>query len=110
MRTLAVIAGLAFHSIYAVAGAEAQLRTVVYASGFSSPIAFEQDPSDPATQDVAEQRGVIRVIRNGAVQATPFLDISSLVLCCSERGLPRTRVLSQLRHERPFLRELHADG
>ncbi len=67
--------------------AEAQLRTVTYASGFSSPIAFEQDPSDPAMQYVAEQRGVIRVIRNGVVQATPFLDISSLVLCCSERGL-----------------------
>ena len=87
MRAIAVIVGLFLHSIYAVTGAEAQLRTVVYASGFSSPIAFEQDPSDPAMQYVAEQRGVIRVIRNGAVQATPFLDISSLVLCCSERGL-----------------------
>jgi glucose/arabinose dehydrogenase len=69
------------------AAAEAQLRTVVYASGFSSPIAFEQDPSDSAMQYVAEQRGVIRVVRNGVVQPTPFLDISSLVLCCGERGL-----------------------
>jgi glucose/arabinose dehydrogenase len=67
--------------------ADAQLRTVTYATGFSAPIAFEQDPSDPAMQYVAEQRGVIRVIRSGVVQATPFLDISSLVLCCSERGL-----------------------
>ena len=87
MRTVTAIACLALHSICTVTGAEAQLRTVVYASGFSSPIALEQDPSDPAMQYVAEQRGVIRVIRNGAVQATPFLDISSLVLCCSERGL-----------------------
>ena len=30
---------------------------------------------------------MIRFIRNGVVQATPFLDISSLVLCCGERGL-----------------------
>jgi glucose/arabinose dehydrogenase len=67
--------------------ASAQLRAVAYATGFSAPIAFEQDPSDPATQYVAEQRGVIRVVRGGVVQATPFLDISSLVLCCSERGL-----------------------
>jgi hypothetical protein len=65
----------------------AQLRTVTYAAGFSSPVGFEQDPSDPANQYVVEQRGVIRLIRNGAVQATPFLDISSLVLCCGERGL-----------------------
>ena len=55
--------------------------------GFSSPIAFEPDPSDATVQYVAEQRGVIRVIRGGVLQTTPFLDISSLVLCCGERGL-----------------------
>jgi glucose/arabinose dehydrogenase len=67
--------------------ADAQLRVVTYASGLSSPIAFKQDPSDPETQYVGEQRGVIRVIRSGAVQSTPFLNISSLIQCCSERGL-----------------------
>jgi hypothetical protein len=84
MRTIALVAGLA---LCAPLGAEAQLRTVTYAAGFSSPVGFEQDPSDPANQYVVEQRGVIRLIRNSAVQATPFLDISSLVLCCGERGL-----------------------
>jgi glucose/arabinose dehydrogenase len=84
MRALALVTSLVLCSTLS---AEAQLRTVTYASGFSSPIAFEQDPSDPAMQYVAEQRGVIRVIRSGVVQATPFLDISTLVLCCSERGL-----------------------
>jgi len=67
--------------------AAAQLRAVTYASGFSNPTVFEQDPSDSALQYVAEQRGVVRVLRNGVVQATPFLDISSLVRCCSEQGL-----------------------
>ena len=84
MRAIALVAGLA---LSAPLGAEAQLRTVTYATGFTSPVGFEQDPSDPANQYVVEQRGVIRLIRNGAVQATPFLDISSLVLCCGERGL-----------------------
>jgi len=84
MRALALVVCLLFCQS---AGAEAQLRTLVYASGFSSPIAFEQDPSDAAMQYVAEQRGVIRIVRNGVVQPTPFLDISSLVLCCGERGL-----------------------
>ena len=84
MRAIALVAGLA---LCAPLGAEAQLRTVTYAAGFSSPVGFEQDPSDPANQYVVEQRGVIRLIRNGAVQPTPFLDISSLVLCCGERGL-----------------------
>lgn len=87
MRTISVVVCLVLCVVYRPAPAEAQLRTVAYASGFSSPIAFEQDPSDPAMQYVAEQRGVIRVIRHGVVQATPFLNISSLVLCCGERGL-----------------------
>jgi glucose/arabinose dehydrogenase len=84
MRTSVVFIGLLLVGAHA---ADAQLRTVAYVSGLSSPIAFEQDPSDPAVQYVAEQRGVIKVVRNGAVQATPFLDISNLILCCGERGL-----------------------
>ena len=87
MRTRAVVVCLVLCGLSGPIAAEAQLRTVTYATGFTSPIAFEQDPSDPAMQYVAEQRGVIRLIRNGVVQATPFLDISSLVLCCGERGL-----------------------
>ena len=87
MRTRAVVVCLVLCGLSGPIAAEAQLRTVTYTTGFTSPIAFEQDPSDPAMQYVAEQRGVIRLIRNGVVQATPFLDISSLVLCCGERGL-----------------------
>jgi glucose/arabinose dehydrogenase len=84
MRALGLVVCLV---LCQAAAAQAQLRTVVYASGLSAPIAFEQDPSDPSMQYVAEQRGVIRLVRSGVVQATPFLDISSLVLCCGERGL-----------------------
>jgi glucose/arabinose dehydrogenase len=84
MRSLVIVA-----CVWALSNgvAEAQLRTVSYVTGLSSPIAFEQDPSDPLVQYVAEQRGIIRVVRGGVLQATPFLDISSLVVCCSERGL-----------------------
>ena len=87
MRTMTVVVCLVVYGLSGPSAAQAQLRTVAYATGLTSPIAFEQDPSDPANQYVAEQRGVIRLIRNGVVQATPFLDISSLVVCCSERGL-----------------------
>jgi glucose/arabinose dehydrogenase len=67
--------------------ASAQLRAVVYASGFNEPVAFVQDPSDPNTQFVVEQAGTIRVVREGAVQSTPFLDIRGVVLAGGERGL-----------------------
>ena len=67
--------------------ASAQLRAVVYAAGFDEPVAFVQDPSDPGTQFVVEQAGLIRAIRDGAVQSTPFLDIRGVVLAGGERGL-----------------------
>ena len=36
---------------------------------------------------VAEQRGRIRIVRDGIVDDAPFLDISKRVTCCGERGL-----------------------
>ena len=36
---------------------------------------------------VAEQGGRIRIVRNGGVLPEPFLDISTQVACCGERGL-----------------------
>ena len=36
---------------------------------------------------VVEQGGRIRIIRNGVLEATPFLDITGRVGCCGERGL-----------------------
>jgi glucose/arabinose dehydrogenase len=69
------------------APADAQLRATTYASGFSSPIAFVQDPANPAIQYVAEQGGIIRVIRNGVVETTPFLNLSSVIVSGGETGL-----------------------
>jgi glucose/arabinose dehydrogenase len=67
--------------------AAAQLRATVYASGFSQPVAFVQDPSDPAVQYVVEKAGIIRAIRNGAVQPTPFLHVVDRVNANGEGGL-----------------------
>ncbi len=36
---------------------------------------------------VTEQKGRIRIIRDGIVEDTPFLDISERVTCCGEQGL-----------------------
>jgi glucose/arabinose dehydrogenase len=36
---------------------------------------------------IVQQAGVIRILVDGALLPTPFLDISSLVVCCGERGL-----------------------
>ena len=72
----------------AVAGeAQSQIRASVYASGFTSPLAFVQDPTTAAVQYVVEQRGRIRVVRNGTVLSTDFLDLGSAVSTGGERGL-----------------------
>jgi hypothetical protein len=71
----------------AVAGHAQTLRTTVYASGFSSPVAFVQDPTDRALQYVVEQGGRIRLVFNGVVQSTPFLDLTGAISSGGERGL-----------------------
>jgi glucose/arabinose dehydrogenase len=55
-------------------------------TGLTSPV-FLTQPLNDGRIFVVEQAGTIRVIRNGALQTTPFLDISSRVLSGGERGL-----------------------
>jgi glucose/arabinose dehydrogenase len=73
--------------LFCASAVQAQLRAPVYATGFDAPVAFIQDPSDSATQFVVQQGGRIRAIRAGVVQATPFLDLTAVVLAGGERGL-----------------------
>jgi glucose/arabinose dehydrogenase len=55
-------------------------------AGLSSPV-FLTQPLDDGRVFVVEQGGRIRVVRNGVLQTTPFLDISTRVLSGGERGL-----------------------
>src|SRR5205814_3311159 len=55
-------------------------------SGLSAPV-FLAQPLNDGRIFVVEQAGRIRVIRNGVLQTTPFLDITSRVLSGGERGL-----------------------
>src|SRR5688572_19087281 len=64
-----------------------QLRTQVYASGFTAPVAFVQDPTDRDVQFVVEQGGRIRAVRSGTVLATDFLDLRGEISSGGERGL-----------------------
>jgi glucose/arabinose dehydrogenase len=67
--------------------AYAQLQGQMYASGFQSPVAFVQDPTDRSVQFVVQQAGRIRAVRNGAVLGTDFLNLAGSISCCGERGL-----------------------
>jgi glucose/arabinose dehydrogenase len=61
------------------------LRLVV--AGFDSPLDVV-DPGDGSHRlFVVEQGGQIRIVKDGALLPTPFLDIHDRVSCCGERGL-----------------------
>ncbi len=54
---------------------------------FRSPVYVTAAPKDERRLFVVEQAGVIRVVRGGRVQRTPFLDIRSRVVSGGEQGL-----------------------
>ena len=63
------------------------LTTVRIASGLASPLHGAAPPLDPSRLFILEQAGRIRIIKNGALSPTPFLDLGSKIACCGERGL-----------------------
>ncbi len=63
------------------------LTARIVASGLRSPLDLQAAPGDRERLYVAEQGGRIRVIRNGELQATPFLDVSGRISSGGERGL-----------------------
>jgi glucose/arabinose dehydrogenase len=67
--------------------ARAQLRPRVVTDGLTAPLAFVQDPSRPGTQYIVEQGGRIRVLQDGRLEATDFLNLSASIASGSERGL-----------------------
>jgi glucose/arabinose dehydrogenase len=56
-------------------------------SGLASPVFLTAAPGDAERLFVVERGGRVVIIRNGAVLASPFLDIQDLVTSGGERGL-----------------------
>jgi glucose/arabinose dehydrogenase len=69
------------------ARAEAQIGARLHASGFTTPVAFVQDPDNRNVQFVVEQGGRIRVVQDGVVLGADFLNLAGEVLSGGERGL-----------------------
>lgn len=65
----------------------AALAAELIASGLDSPVHVAAPPLDPRRLFIVEQPGRILLVRDGALQPTPFLDISGKVLSGGERGL-----------------------
>lgn len=78
---------LVFVALIAAAVVHGQIRFVAYVSGLSQPVAMVQDPGQPNVQYVVQKGGLIRVIVNGTVQTTNFVNLSAIITTNSERGL-----------------------
>src|SRR5262245_28945208 len=66
---------------------QAQLRTRVYVTGLTTPVAFVQDPTDRDVKFIVQQDGRIRVFRGTTLLPTDFLNLASTIVSGGEQGL-----------------------
>ncbi|MEM6672814.1 MAG: PQQ-dependent sugar dehydrogenase [Planctomycetota bacterium] len=75
-------------AVLAAAPASAQeLETELFVQGLASPVDLTFAPGDPSRIFIVEQAGRIRIVENGTLLPTPFLDIDPIVRSGGERGL-----------------------
>ena len=55
--------------------------------GFSSPTQVTSARDGSGRLFVVEQRGLVKIVKDGAILPVPFLDVTGRVSCCGERGL-----------------------
>ena len=63
------------------------VRAVPVATGLDLPVYVTSPPLDPYRLFIVEQTGLIRIVDHGVLQPTPFLDLSSEILCCDAEGV-----------------------
>ncbi len=63
------------------------LDTVLVASGLLNPLYATAPPGDVHRLFIVEQRGRIRLVKDGELLATPFLDLTAKIVSGGERGL-----------------------
>lgn len=67
--------------------ANGELRLELVARGFTSALAFVEDPIVPGAFLVVTQDGLVHAIADGATRETPFLDLRDAIARGGERGL-----------------------
>lgn len=83
---LAALAPLASCSTSTASLDERQLDLLPVASGLASPVHLSAPPGDTRLF-IVEQAGRIRIVKNGQLLASPFLDITAKVRSGGEQGL-----------------------
>lgn len=84
IKTVVAVTTIGFAT--AAFGAVPTLQTTIVASGLDRPL-FLTAPAGDSRLFIVEQSGAVKILQNGAVLPTPFLDLSSSVDTSGERGL-----------------------
>jgi glucose/arabinose dehydrogenase len=87
LRAHVLSAAAAALTLAAPLRADPPLKATLVTSGLALPTDLTAPPGDSARIFVTEQGGRVRLILNGVLQATPFLDISALTTASGEQGL-----------------------
>jgi glucose/arabinose dehydrogenase len=86
LLTLLALAGCTSDTSNNVPGTSG-VRLETVASGLDFPLFLTAPPGDNARLFVVEKTGRIRIVKNGSLLTTPFLDLSTKVSNGSEQGL-----------------------
>lgn len=82
-----VVPGTAHYNCEPPSGEVPPLQAIKVAEGFQQPIYLTHEPNgDPKRLFVLERTGRIKIVENGTVLATPFLDFSSKVVAGAQDG------------------------
>ena len=85
-----------------IAGDPPPITLYRLALGFEMPTGIWFPPDGSGRMFVVEQRGSIRIIKNGMKLDRPFLDLRAKVSCCDERGLLGLAFSPSFRTNRTF--------
>lgn len=87
MRITLSLAGSALMLGIPGLNAQTPLKTIRVATGLTRPVDVQAPVGDRDRIFIVEQTGRIKIQKKGVILSTPFLNLSSRVACCSERGL-----------------------
>jgi glucose/arabinose dehydrogenase len=87
MKRCKFVVALAASLLAAAPAARAADARAILIDTFDSPVYVTGAPGESTLLFVVEQTGKIRVLDNEVKQAAPFLDLTSLISCCDERGV-----------------------
>lgn len=75
--------------VFALAGASEaqQLKSTLVASGLAEPVGLTSPPGETQRLFVLERAGRIRIVKNGVLLPTPFLDLTAFVSTPPDGGL-----------------------